>query len=297
MFIEKLVSTIRVRDTLIQDIPGRAIYFSNSDPEKHNVIWVERVAMHEIRGKTSDDYSTVKLDLKSAYVLIRNCDILETDKLALSIKFNSSISTRVCEATITQNKIDGVKSGGVISVNNSGVNEAAVWIKGNIIQHNSALDKHDTIHIENCTVNMELNTVYNNTGRHILMIQDMGNSSRRHQLRDNTFWFNIAQKHSFKITVVLRGQNVDCHRNIFNNPSNTYEITAEKMSSSRMKIDCRNNWWASGILSSITQRIRDGTTLIGLPVIQYKPFLQYPPEHFGLTSEYINNNIVFGIIC
>ena len=280
---EKLVSTIRVTDTLIQDIPGRAIYFQNTDATKHNVIWIERVALHNITGKTSSDYSTVSLDLRSAYVLIRNCDILNTDKQALSIVFNSTTSSRVCEATIAQNKVTSVKSG-VLFVNNFGVNNAKLWIRGNSFQHNSALDKYETISIKNCSVVMEYNILYNNTGAAILTLSDGGRTNLKHNMSDNTFWFNLAQKQPSKITVVLDANKVDFHSNILNNPSNNYEITATA-TQAKYELDCVNNWWGSSLPSLVYKRIRDGKTVIGVPTISYEPFLENPPKHFGLSSE------------
>ena len=286
-FAEKLVSTIRVTDTLIEDIPGRAIFFRNTDAAKHNVIWIERVAMHNISGKTDSDYSTMRLDLRSAYVLIRNCDISNTDKQALSIHFNSTTSSRVCEATIAQNKIDSVKSGGVIFANNSGVNNAKLWVRRNTFQHNSALDKYHTISIENCTVVMEYNVIYNNTGSAIFFLNDGQNTGLKHQILDNTFWFNSAQKQPSKISVVLQALTVNFHSNILNNPSNNYEITAAVVQGGEYKLDCSNNWWGSGLSGSVNNRIRDGKTVIGVPIISYEPFLENPPKHFGLSSEYL----------
>ena len=274
------MSTIRVTDSLIQNVPGRAIYFKNSDGEKHNVIWIERVAMHDIRGKTRKDYSTLGLDLKSAYVLIRNCDISDTDKLAIWIQFNSTTYNRVCEATISQNRIDSVKAGGVIIANNVGVNNAKVWIRGNTFQHNSALDKYDTIAIENCTVAMEKNLLNNNTGRAILYINDTQKTGLKHRISENTFWFNSAQQQPDRYTIQLRLHSAQFHFNVINNPTNTYEITALNIPSQKVEINCTHNWWGTGLSSLVSDRIRDGRIMI-----DFIPFLRNPPEHFGLVSK------------
>ncbi|KAK2147995.1 hypothetical protein NP493_3288g00000 [Ridgeia piscesae] len=137
---EKLVSSITLKDMRVENVPGQAVRVWNTDPEKHNDIWLERMSVNNTgyRGTSS---AVLDLRLKSAYVLIRNCffsNVVATRSTVLSVTFDSETTSRVSTAKVMQNSVVFSSGGGVIFVKNTGVNNATLRMTKNNLRHNTA---------------------------------------------------------------------------------------------------------------------------------------------------------------
>ena len=281
-------------DSRVENVPGQAVSFWNNDAEKHNVIWLERVSVQNT-GNVKATHPAVGLYLKSAYVLLRNNDIAHSFGRAVHIEYSSETTERVSEATLSQNSLRYCAGGVVIT--NVGANNASMWLSKNTIRH--MVGTTSVVQIINASITADGNLFHNNSGKYIL---ELGNQSPFKMLRggvdvqpvsttlpqtflNNTFWFNVAQAETLKYTVVVNNSKVTFHNNIFSNPANTFEFAVVVEDSSGVVIDCSQNWWGSGILSTAQLKIRDKQDYSPLVAVIYKPILEIPPPHFGLSSE------------
>jgi hypothetical protein len=288
---EKLVSSITLKDMRVENVPGQAVRVWNTDPEKHNDIWLERMSVNNTgyRGTSS---AVLDLRLKSAYVLIRNCffsNVVATRSTVLSVTFDSETTSRVSTAKVMQNSVVFSSGGGVIFVKNTGVNNATLRMTKNNLRHNTADESHSVVQLVNMSVAMEGNLLYNNSGKYTLEIGSESECNRLPVRADgNIFWFNTAIKSAAKYTVSLNASDVTFRLNILNNPSNTYELSTRQMGDVNVtdaSIDFANNWWGSGLAHAVSRRIRDGRSVEGLPVVVSSSFETVPPSGLHFSSK------------
>lgn len=253
-----------------------------------------RVSILDSATNGGKDSSSISIDMKSAYVLIRNVFMSNIHNKAISVRFNSENTNRISEASISQNSIFKSAEGGAIFVNNHGVNNATVWITGNTIMHNTAFDVNSVVEIINTTLIMHSNLLYNNTGKYIVQLGSSVFTNTLHQLiENNTFWLNAAQLAAFEFTVSINATNVDFHGNALNNPANLYEVSVRKgllkdgYKALRPDVHCGGNWWGSGRFNVAKRRIRDGRNTRSLPFVKFMPILREPPSFVGLTSKFL----------
>ena len=290
LFAEKWVSSITLKDVRVENVPGQAVRVWNTDPEKHNVIWLERMSVSNT-GHRGESTPALDVQLKSAYVLIRNCffnKITARNSTVMSVTFDSETMSRVSTAKVTQNSFVSCEGGGVISVRNSGQNNATLRLTNNNLRHNSANDRHSVVQLVNMSVLMEGNLIHDNIGKYTL---ELGNDDECSRLPvragQNIFWNNNALSNAAKYTVSLHASDVMFRKNIFNNPSNTFEMSSDKLAgvnASDAVIDCTHNWWGSGRAYDVTGEIRDGHLVEDLPIIEFVPFDPVPPNSLHFSS-------------
>ena len=289
--IEKHVSSITLKDVRLENVSGQAVRVWNTDPEKHNVIWLERMSVKNVGYKTKSK-SALQLQLKSAYALIRNCffnNVTAADSDVISVSFDSETTSRVSTAKVTQNSFLFCSKGGVIYVNNTGENNATLTVTKNNLRHNSAHESRSLVQFVNMTVAMEGNLLYNNSAKYML---EVGSDSERNlpsvRADGNIFWFNVGLKHAAQYTVSVKATNVTFRGNILNNPANTYELSTREMDdveANDANIDFANNWWGSGLGEVVKSRIRDGRSVRNLPTVISSPFEVDPPSGLHFSSK------------
>ena len=234
----------------------------------------------------------LNLNLKSAYVLVRNTDITRVGATGIEVTFDSHTKKRISEVTLSQNSIQHSYGGGAIFLENAGVNKAVARINGNNIIHNSATEENSVITVNNMTLQMNSNLLYNNSGMFILDLQGQSSLTELPQsLANNTFWYNSALKLSEEYTVYVNVTPVNLKFNVFNNPSNLYDIGLGPAAEVSPALDAVKNWWGSGQLDVASKRLRDGRTMVSLPMIPYLPILELPPPHLSLSSKLYNDAI------
>ena len=288
---EKLVSSITLTDVRVENVPGQAVRVWNTDPEKHNVVWLERMSVNNT-GYSGTSSAVLDVRLKSAYVLIRNCffsNVVATQSTVVSVTFDSETTSRVSTAKVMQNSVVFSSGGGLIFVKNTGVNNATLRMTKNNLRHNTADESHSVVQLVNMSVAMEGNLLYNNSGKYTLEIGSESECNRLPVLADgNILWFNTAIKSAAKYTVSLNASDVTFSRNILNNPSNSYELSTRQMGDVNVtdaSIDFANNWWGSGLAHVVSRRIRDGRSVEGLPVVVSSPFETVPPSGLHFSSK------------
>ena len=288
---EKLVASITLKNVRLDNVPGQAVHVWNTDPEKHNVIWLERMFVNNT-GYDATSRPSVQLQLKSAYALIRNClfnNVTATDSNVISVSFDSDTTSRVSTAKVAQNSFMFCSKGGVVYGNNTGTNNATVRMTKNTIQHNLADEAHSLVQFNNMSVELEGNFLYNNTGKWTL---EIGSDSECNRLpvraEGNIFWFNAALKHAAQYTVCVNATDVTFRENILNNPTNDYELSTRPTGDVNVtdaSIDFANNWWGSGVADFVQDRIKDGRVIEGLPVVTSSPFDKVPPSGLHFSSK------------
>ena len=262
----------------------------NTDHDTHHVIRLELMLINNT-GYAVESSPALDFRLMNDYVLIRNClfsGITATNSHIISATFDSETTSRVSVAKLAQNSVVLCTGGGVIFINNIGENNATLSMTKNDIRHNYAYESHSIIQLVNMTVAMRDNMIYNNSGKYALEIgsETLGCNQLPVQADGNLFWSNAALKRGAKYTVSLNASNVRFTKNIFNNPSNTYEISVREMgivNATDASVDCRNNWWGFVLPHFHRIRIRDGRTIEDLAVVESSPFETAPPSglHFS----------------
>ena len=288
---EKLVSSITLKDVRVENVPGQAVRVWNTDPEKHNVLWLERMSVNNT-GYSGTSSAVLDVRLKSAYVLIRNCffsNVVATQSTVVSVTFDSETTSHVSTAKLMQNSVAFASGGGVIFVKNTGMNNATLRMINNSLRHSMADESHSVVQLVNVSVAMDGNLLYNNSGMYTL---EIGSESVCNQLPvradGNILWFNTAIKNAAKYTVSLNASDVTFRKNILNNPTNTYELSTRQMGDVNVtdaNIDFANNWWGSGLAHVVSRRIRDGRSVEGLPVVVSSPFETVPPSGLHFSSK------------
>ena len=234
---EKATSTILVRDVNLRGSAGSSsIWIENSDAEKHNIVWLERLSVRggeslpsedEDDGDEEDDgltgFPAVTLLMKSAYVLVRNVEFSSNAGRAVYVIFASETREKESEVTITQNTIYG--SRGAVFVANGGVRDANVWITRNDIRYSQAPSHESCIHIVNATLEMEGNIIYNNEARFILELVDREDRALPKKVVGNLFWLNIGLEQSSMFTVAVAARDLVFTGNALQNPVNSFEFT------------------------------------------------------------------------
>ena len=284
------MSSITLKDVRVENVPGQAVRVWNTDPEKHNVIWLERMSVSNT-GHRGDPTPALDVQLKSAYVLIRNCffnKIRAQYSAVMSVSFDSETMSRVSTAKVTQNSFLSCEGGGVISVGNTGQNNATLRLTNNNLRHNSANDRRSVVQLVNMSVLMEGNLIRDNTGKYILELGNDDDCSRLPvRAGKNIFWNNKALRNAAQYTVSLHASDVTFRKNLLNNPTNTREMSPHKLAgvnASDAAIDCTHNWWGSGRAYDVTDRIRDGRDVEDLPIIEFVPFDPLPPNSLHFSS-------------
>ena len=232
--------------------------------------------------------SLIDLNLKSAYVLVRNVDLKQSDGHGLHVVFDSQTHNRLSEASVTQNLFSNIKFQGVIFMENKGVNDAIFWIDSNVIVHNVASESWNTIQIVNATLYMRKNLVYNNSADHILQFGNAKNVTKLVQTcEDNIFWLNIPHIEGNRQTIVLMAEKVEFHNNIINNPTADVELTSSDVIAGNYSLNCSYNWWGSGLQNDALSKILDGSKVEGFAYVEINPILQTPNPSFSLSSKFI----------
>ena len=234
---EKATSTILLRDLNLHGSSGTSsIWIENSDAEKHNIVWLERLSVRgggslpsdgQVDGDDEDDdlpgLPAVTLRMKSAYVLVRNVEFSSNAGRAVHVTFASETREKESEVTITQNTMYG--SRGAVYVENVGVRDANVWLTRNDIRYSQAYSHESCIHIVNATLEMEGNIIYNNEARFILELVDHEDRALPKNVIGNLFWLNIGLQQSSMFTVAVAAQDLVFTGNALQNPVNTFEFT------------------------------------------------------------------------
>ncbi len=270
----------------MQDIPYHPIWIKTTDPNKHNIIWIERCSIHQSVSERRV-LPALGLRLKSAYVLLRNIDFSHNNASAIDIVLDSEINLRNVEVIITQNNIWYSRKGGAIHILNTGITDATVHITSNDIRHNSAQDVCSVIQIVNVTLFMDSNVIYNNSGRFILELGsdnlDIANTLPQN-ISNNLFWLNSAHQPS-SYTISANATKVFFQYNLLNNPVNSYEFSARISTPRPALLDCTDNWWGTGQLHEVKDKIRSSSNTMGLPDVTYLPAWLYPQTQYSLSCK------------
>ena len=217
--IEKHVSSITLKDVRVENVPGQAVRVWNTDPEKHNVIWMKQMSVKNVALKTKSK-SALQLQLKSAYALIRKCffnNVTAADSDVISVSFDSETTSRVSTAKVTQNYFLFCSKGGVIYVNNTGENNATLTVINNNLRHNSAHKSRSLMQFVNKTVAVE----GNNSDKYMLEVGSDSESNRPSMRADeNIFWFNVGLKHAVQYNVSVKATNQEIYSTTREIPTN-----------------------------------------------------------------------------
>ena len=285
------VSSVVVTDVRVEDVPGAAVRVWSTPPAGRSVLRLERLSVNNTGYNTSSG-PAVDLRLRNIDLLVRNClfsHATAVGSAVVSLQFDSEGTTTTSTAKFTQNSFVSCTGDGVVSVNNTGEAPASLTMTKNNLRHNSVNDTGSVVQLVNMTVVMEDNLFYNNSGRHLLEIGDAAQCNRLPVRADrNVFWSNTALKGAVTCTVSLNASDVTFTANIFNNPANEYEVSAEETDASgtgEAAVDFAHNWWGSEFPHVVANRIRDGRTVEGLPAVVSTPFETTPPEGRHFSSE------------
>lgn len=270
----------------MQYVMGHPIWIKNSDPIKHNVVWIERCSIRDSIAAQAGS-PAVGLRMKSAYVLIRNTDISYVNGRTIDIVFDSETRNRVAEATVAQNTLRYSTKGGVIYIENTGVQDAQIWLLNNNIQQNRGQDEDTVVQMVNVSVIMASNVLFNNSGRYILQLGRSGLGNILSQnITNNIFWFNAAQQQAARYTVIANASMVTFMQNLLNNPANSYEFSGQNGTPSPAMVNCSYNWWGTGLPDQVKAKLRSSENTQGLPPVTYKPYWTYPPSQFGVSCKF-----------
>ena len=223
---------------------------------------------------------------------MRNTDIKNSNGQSLYVRFDSITDNRVSEASIVQNSFTYGTSGGVIYMENIGVNTAAFWVLSNTIMHNIASDSVIGVQIINASSEIEGNFIYNNTMAKIMEIGREGLNTTLQQICiNNIFWFNTPQAIDARHTISILVRFLQFHDNVLNNPSTDYELSTslqgEEIHSSNgsYNLNCTYNWWGTGEISAALVKIKDGRITEGFLDAVILPLSVSPAASFGLSSK------------
>ena len=246
-----------------------------------------RVSVQEA-GLNAPIHSLIDLNLKSAYVLVRNVDLKQSDGHALYVVFDSQTHNRISEASVTQNLFRNIRFQGVLHMENKGVNDAVFWVDSNVIMHNMASESWNTIQIVNSTLYMRNNLIYNNSAAHILQFGNAKNVTKLLQTCEgNTFWLNVPHTNVNRQTIILMAEKVEFHNNVINNPVAKAELATSGVITGNYSLNCTYNWWGSGLLNAAVSKILDGSRVDGFADVEIDPILQSPNPSFSLSSKFI----------
>ena len=291
MSTPRSASSLVVTDVRVQDVAGVALRVWSALPARRTVLRLERLYVNNTGYNTSSG-PVVDLRLRNTDVLIRNCLFSHASaggSAVVSLQFDSEGTMPTSTAKLTQNSFVSCTGNGVISVNSTGEATASLTMTKNSLRHNSVNDTGSVVQLVNMAVVMEDNLFYNNSGRHLLEIGGAAQCNRLPVRADrNVFWSNTALKGAITCTVSLNASDVTFTANIFNNPANEYEVSAEEtgaIGEGEAKVDFAHNWWGSDSPHVVANRIRDGSTVEGLPVVASTPFETTPPEGMHFSSE------------
>ena len=209
-----------------------AILIENTDAEKHNIVWLERLSVQRSSNRvtelpTGSVARAIELRLKSAYVLIRNVDAENNMAGLVEVTFTSETREKESEVTLAQNTFWRTRRRDVIGVVNRGIRDANVRMSRNDLRHNSGSLQHDCVRVENATLEMQNNLFHDNTGRYILFASDDHHEELPKDISDNLFWLNAGLSPATKTTVSIRSENLTFTGNALQNPANEYEFVAE----------------------------------------------------------------------
>ena len=264
----------------------------NTHPGKHSVLRLERLTVNNT-GCNPSSGPALDLRLRSADLLIRNCffsHATTVDSAVVSLQFDPDTTSPASRARITQNSFVSCSGGGVVLVNNTGETTARLTMTKNSLIHNSINDTASVVKLVNVGVAMTDNLFHNNSGRHLVEIGSEEGCLRLPVRADgNVFWLNTALEGADTCAVSLNASDVTFRANIFNNPSNVYELSAQETGDTDgtdATVDCANNWWGSGLAHVVTSRIRDGSKVEGLPTVVWLPFETVPPSGIHFSSKH-----------
>ena len=285
------VGSLVLTDVRVEDVPGVALRVWSTPPAGRSLLHLEQLSVNHT-GYNSSTGPAVDLRLRNTDLLMRNClfsHVTAVDSAVFSLLLHSDGTATTSTAKFTQNSFVSCTGDGVIAANNTGDATASLTMTKNSLRHNSVNDTGSVVQLVNMAVVMEDNLFYNNSGRHLLEIGVAAQCNRLPvRAHRNVFWSNTALKGAVTCTVSLNASDVTFTANVFNNPANEYEVSAEETGATRtgeLRVDFAHNWWGSDSPHVVANRLRDGTTVEGLPVVVSTPFETTPPEGMHFSSE------------
>ena len=168
------------------------------------------------------------------------------------ITFQLDSGSETSFINVSDNRIDENTDGHAIYLSgpSSGTTGARASVTNNSLSHNSVASRYayDTLSITNVSASVTGNTFFNNTCRYVIHWNESLHSATGQHCSGNTLYQNAGQSSSSRWTILANGVAAKYNRNIFFNPSNTYEFVAGN-DLKQGNHDVRNNWWGPKIAS------------------------------------------------
>ncbi len=250
---------------------------SKTHPYRYH-IYMDRCLVTSNEASDIDKYAVSATLQHGSIFEMDNCKISDNTmqggialRLERVTQTNTPMVHRILNNEFTYNK----QGNGIVDVqSNTGNPDDTVQIYGNLIMHNSPQDTESVIGVSETYLNMEYNTVYNNTGGRTLQVEQLEIPYANQQCIDNMFAYNLGHNINEKYTIELGATGVHFHSNVIQNPANEFEISALQSSG---VINATLNWWGMTSAELIEKSLRDSDYVIGNPDIIFEPFLNGPP--------------------